>query len=428
MFVGTLSCGGDGTTAPPPPAPPPPPPPVAVATSITVTPETAVFAALGDTTRLTARVLDQNAQVMTGASVTWMSSDATVATVDSSGLVTAAGNGGVSVTATSGQASGTASITVEQVAAGVRVSPSAATLRALGDDLQLSASATDANGHAVPGYKFGWSSSDEAVATVDSAGLVLAHSNGRTHIIAASGAWADSAEITVAQQAADIRLSSPPDTLRMYGDTIRISAVAFDANGHEVPDPPYVWASSDTFVVRVDGSGLATATGNGTADVAASSGLATASVSVTVYDAAGAIAADRAALVALYNATNGPQWTRGGNWLSDQPLSQWSGVSTDSAGRVVELDLRDAGLVGSIPSELMALSRLEVMNLGDNELPGSMPPWLGELTNLTSLDLRRTGLTGRLPPELGNLANLTYLDLGRNSLSGHIPPELGTLD
>ena len=48
---------------------------------------------------------------------------------------------------------------------------------------------------------------------------------------------------------------------------------------------------------------------------------------------------DRDALVALYNATDGPNWRIRTNWLSDAPLGSWYGVITDSKGRVTSLDL-----------------------------------------------------------------------------------------
>ena len=56
--------------------------------------------------------------------------------------------------------------------------------------------------------------------------------------------------------------------------------------------------------------------------------------------------ADRAALVALYNATGGPNWNSNNNWLSDVPISEWSGVTTDDNGRVTELDLSQNQLTG----------------------------------------------------------------------------------
>ena len=43
---------------------------------------------------------------------------------------------------------------------------------------------------------------------------------------------------------------------------------------------------------------------------------------------------DRAALVVLYHATDGPNWDSSRNWLSDRPLGEWHGVTTDGDGRV----------------------------------------------------------------------------------------------
>ena len=61
---------------------------------------------------------------------------------------------------------------------------------------------------------------------------------------------------------------------------------------------------------------------------------------------------DRAALVALYNATNGPNWTNNDNWLADVPLEEWYGVVTGSDGRVTRLSLWENNLTGPIPPEL----------------------------------------------------------------------------
>ena len=61
---------------------------------------------------------------------------------------------------------------------------------------------------------------------------------------------------------------------------------------------------------------------------------------------------DRAALVALYHATGGDNWTNKTNWLSDKPLGQWFGIGTNNQGRVEQLELYNNQLSGSIPSEL----------------------------------------------------------------------------
>ncbi len=147
---------------------------------------------------------------------------------------------------------------------------------------------------------------------------------------------------------------------------------------------------------------------------------------------------DRAALVALYNATDGPNWVNNENWLTDAPLRDWYGVATDASGRVVRVDLAGRwdseaqewipyGLSGPIPPELGSLANLQDLYLNANELTGTIPAELGSLANLTRLDLFENQLSGPLPPELGDLANLRFLLLWSNDLSGPIPPELGRL-
>ncbi len=149
------------------------------------------------------------------------------------------------------------------------------------------------------------------------------------------------------------------------------------------------------------------------------------------------VEAERAALVALYEATNGPSWVSSENWLTDAPLGEWYGVETDASGRVVGLDLSGSwdseaeqsivhGLSGPIPPELGTLTNLTVLDLGYNLLSGPIPPDLRNLINLSSLNLRRNLLTGPVPPGFGDLRMLERLDLVSNSLSGAIPPELGT--
>ena len=64
---------------------------------------------------------------------------------------------------------------------------------------------------------------------------------------------------------------------------------------------------------------------------------------------------DRDFLMALYHATGGENWTQSENWLTDQPLSEWSGVEADADGRVIGLSLRNNKLTGPIPPELGAL-------------------------------------------------------------------------
>ena len=138
-------------------------------------------------------------------------------------------------------------------------------------------------------------------------------------------------------------------------------------------------------------------------------------------------ASDMEALVALYNATDGPNWVNNANWLSDEPLKEWHGVSIGHAGRVGVLDLSGNGLSGDLPEELGNLHSLRKLYLHSNELSGQIPSELGSLTLLRELDLYSNSLGGEIPPQLGNLSSLKWLSLHNNQLRGSIPPEFGEL-
>ena len=135
-------------------------------------------------------------------------------------------------------------------------------------------------------------------------------------------------------------------------------------------------------------------------------------------------ASDKAVLVTLYNATDGPGWTNNTNWLSDRPIGDWHGVTTDATGRVVELDLGSNGLFGQLPSELGNLENLKRLGLSDNQLYGNIPSALGSLENLVSLDLSSNHLMGYMPPELGHLSYVDDIALAGNGLLGCIPEGL----
>lgn len=132
--------------------------------------------------------------------------------------------------------------------------------------------------------------------------------------------------------------------------------------------------------------------------------------------------ADREVLETLYEACWGHQGLYG--WLSNTPLNEWEGVTTDEEGRVIELDLRSSGLGGELPPRIGELDRLERLFLQENRFSGEIPPELGNLKNLRLLYLYENDFSGQIPPELGDLDNLTLMLLDRNELSGLIPREL----
>ena len=136
---------------------------------------------------------------------------------------------------------------------------------------------------------------------------------------------------------------------------------------------------------------------------------------------------DRDLLVALYDATGGPQWRVSENWLTDRPLEEWHGVEVDDNGSVTALRLQYNNLTGPIPPDLVSLTNLNLLDLTGNKLTGPIPAELGSLTHLGSLELGSNRLSGPIPSELGSFANLRGLRLSGNRLTGVIPAELASL-
>ena len=268
---------GDGSTEPTaPPADPPRP------TTVTVTPTTAELTALGETVQLRADMRDQHGQAMAGASVTWASGSAAVATVSAAGLVTAVGNGTATVTASAGGASGAATVTVAQTVSTVAVAPAADSLVA-GDTLRLVAEATDANGHAVAGAEFAWASEDTMVAVVDATGLVTGVGPGEVEITAtASGLAGRTTLVVVAPAPTTVAVTPDSVGLAALGDTVRLAAEVRDQLGRVMERESAAWASGDTLVATVDSTGLVTAVGNGAATVTAGAGGMSGTARVTV--------------------------------------------------------------------------------------------------------------------------------------------------
>ena len=101
---------------------------------------------------------------------------------------------------------------------------------------------------------------------------------------------------------------------------------------------------------------------------------------------------DREVLIAFYNATGGPNWKGNNNWLSDVPINEWDGVTTDGNGRVTELSLLGNQLSGEIPPELGNLPNLKYLYLDQNQLSGCVP----------------SSLSGRLAMEISDLGDLRF--------------------
>ena len=244
------------------------------------------------------------------------------------------------------------------------------------------------------------------------------------------------------------RPPQPVDTIPARTLTAMGPAVGVSLGPYFSDDDPltHAAASSNEGAVTAFTSGdtvwlVPVAAGTATVTVTASDpgGLsATQTVAVTVNASAGP-QNDREVLEVLYDSTGGESWTNRRNWKTSTPVGDWYGVTTDTAGRVTELDLSGNALTGPIPAALGDLELLQTLNLAGhrwdptsqqsftNALTGPIPAGLGRLTSLSSLDLSENELTGPIPTSLGRLSNLGWLVLDRNELTGPIPAELRNL-
>lgn len=129
---------------------------------------------------------------------------------------------------------------------------------------------------------------------------------------------------------------------------------------------------------------------------------------------------ERDALIALYNALDGPNWTNNTNWCSERPLGEWYGVDTDNNGRVRSITLPDNNLNGVLPDIFSSFQKLQVLWLPNNLISGNLPESIGSLEELFSIVLSGNRLSGPLP-DISIMENLSNLSLSRNSFNGGIP-------
>lgn len=143
----------------------------------------------------------------------------------------------------------------------------------------------------------------------------------------------------------------------------------------------------------------------------------------------------RFALVLIYYANGGAEWTRSENWNSDRSHCDWYGItcakeahmtsvkSRQLAGdTIIELDLHNNGVTGPFPKAIALLHDIEAVFFSDNSLSGPLDgPTLTSLSNLIALYLQYNRLTGTIPKGLHTLplGGLLCCQNSPNLHSGH---------
>ncbi len=141
---------------------------------------------------------------------------------------------------------------------------------------------------------------------------------------------------------------------------------------------------------------------------------------------------DYNALVALYNATDGPNWAFNNGWEdgaagTDCDVCAWDYVICDINNRVKRLLMGSVGGPGTLPPEIGELEMLATLDLSYWDLTGTIPVEIGNLSNLTDLRIGWNDFVGPIPTEIGNLTNLEDLDLGHSDFASPLPESIGNL-
>lgn len=210
-------------------------------------------------------------------SVTWHSSDTSVATIDANGMATAVMGGDVTIHAQQdGLRSEDANLTVSMATlSAVHITPASVRL-AIGAKQQFNAMAIFSDGTSQNvSNSVTWHSSNPGVVTIDENGLATAVMTGQVSIYAQQGGMESSnrADLSVtAATLASVQIT-PPSVNMARGTKQQFTATATYSDGttQNVSDN-VTWYSSNTNVVTIDNNGLATAVMAGQVNIYAQQG------------------------------------------------------------------------------------------------------------------------------------------------------------
>ena len=236
--------------------------------------KTSTTLTVGSSETLTATVIPDNA---TDKSVTWATSNASVATV-ADGMVTAVAPGSATITVTANDGSGvtaTCTVTVTQPTTGVTLNKVNTTL-AVGSSETLTATVypLDATDKSVM-----WKTSNAAVATVANGTVTAVAPGTATITVTSSNGSTATCEVTVIQPTTGVTLNKTSTTLTA-GSTERLTATVAPDNA---TDKSVTWTTSNANVATVtDGVVYAVNAGTATITVTTTDGAKTATCEVTV--------------------------------------------------------------------------------------------------------------------------------------------------
>ena len=297
--------------------------------SITLS-KTEVTVAKGRTVTLSATVKPADA---TDKTVTWRSSDETVATVDDKGKVTGVKGGTAVVTARAGEAEATCTVEVTAEVESVTLSEKNIDVPE-GGTAQLTATV---NPDDATDKTLTWSSSNTSIATVDGNGLVTGVKGGKTVVTVKAGKKSASCSVTVTVPVESISLDKTSASVD-EGSTLRLFATVYPSYAS---DKTVTWTSSDENVATVDAEGNVTGVYRGTAVITAQAGDCKATCELTVTVPVASVELDQTSLTLDKGATAQLKATVKPDDASDRTVTWTSSdasiVSVDANGKLKAL-------------------------------------------------------------------------------------------
>ncbi|MBV9073275.1 MAG: Ig-like domain-containing protein [Acidobacteria bacterium] len=221
------------------------------------------------------------------ASVTWSSSNTSVAGISSTGLASALGVGNTTIAAASGQINGTTNLNVTSTLVSLAISPANGSLPK-GKTQQFTAVGTYSDGSTQDiTSSVAWSSSATSIATITNTGFASAVGLGGTSIQAALGTVNNSTTFTVTAPVLVSIAVGPANSSIAKGTTQQFTATGtFSDQSSQDLTNSVVWSSSNQTAATISSSGLASAVATGSSTIQAASGAITGSTTFTVAAAA----------------------------------------------------------------------------------------------------------------------------------------------
>jgi uncharacterized protein YjdB len=236
----------------------------------------------GETRTVTARVLDADGASLVERRPFWSTQNPQVATVSQSGVVTAVAAGNTTVAASAGGKSGLVQVAVgARPVSQVRIAPTSASVEQ-GAMVTLRADPVDATGGSVTGRPVFWATSDAAIATVTSTGVVTGIAPGAVTITATVDGVDGTAAVTVTPVPVASVTVSPSSGSLEVGQTLQLSATTASAGGQTLTGRVVIWSSTSSTVATVSSTGLVLGVAPGVATISATSEGRTGTAQVSV--------------------------------------------------------------------------------------------------------------------------------------------------